>query len=102
MYSLSDRKTESGTSFDAAGGFIQAGQLFSRRRFEVAARYGQFDPTDQIDRNITREARGAFNYYYARHGLKWQTDIGRVEVEPGPTGNVNKLWELRSQLQFVF
>jgi len=101
-YSLGDRETESGTSFNATGGFIQAGQLFSRRRFEVAARYGEFDPSDEVDRNITREARGAFNYYYARHGLKWQTDIGRVEVEPGPTGNVTKLWELRSQLQFVF
>ena len=102
MYSLGDRKTESGTSFNASGGFIQAGQLFSRRRFEVAGRYGQFDPADQVDRNITREARGAFNYYYARHGLKWQSDIGRVEIESGPTGNVNKAWELRSQLQFVF
>jgi len=102
MYSLANRDTEAGTSFDAAGGFIQAGKLFSRRRFEVAARYGQFDPTDRTDRNITREARGAFNYYYARHGLKWQNDIGRVEIEPGPTGNINKTWELRSQLQFVF
>ena len=27
------------------GGFIQAGQLFSRRRYEVALRYAQFDPT---------------------------------------------------------
>ena len=101
-YSLANRKTESGTSFDAAGGFIQAGQLFSRRRYEIAARYGQFAPTDASDRNITREVRGAFNYYYARHGLKWQNDIGRVDIEPGPTGNVNKTWELRSQLQFVF
>lgn len=102
MYSLARRDPETGASFDAAGGFIQAGQLFSRRRFEIAARYGQFDPTDRTDRNITREARGAFNYYYARHGLKWQTDVGRVDIEPGPQGNVNKTWELRSQLQFVF
>lgn len=102
MYSLAQREPETGASFDAAGGFIQAGQLFSRRRYEIAARYGQFDPTDRTDRNITREARAGFNYYYARHGLKWQSDFGRVEIEPGPTGNVNKTWELRSQLQFVF
>jgi hypothetical protein len=102
MYALANRDTELGSSFDAAGGFIQAGQLFSRRRYEIAARYGQFDPTDRTDRNITREARAAFNYYYARHGLKWQSDVGRVDIEPGPTGNVNKTWELRSQLQFIF
>jgi phosphate-selective porin OprO/OprP len=102
MYSLAKRETETGTKFDAKGGFVQAGKLFSRRRFEVAGRYGQFDPTDAVDRNLTQEARGAFNYYYARHGLKWQSDIGQVRVEPGPTGNVTKTWELRSQLQFIF
>ena len=100
MYSLANRETESGTSFDAAGGFIQAGQLFSRRRFEVAARYGQFDPTDQTDRNITREARGALSYYYARHGLKWQSDVGRQQTKTAAaSANIN---EFRSQLQFIF
>lgn len=102
MYSLAKRQPETGAKFDATGGFVQAGKLFSRRRYEVAARYGQFDPTDLVDRNITSEARGAFNYYYARHGLKWQSDVGRVEIEPGPTGNVARTWEVRSQLQFVF
>ncbi|MEO6212449.1 MAG: porin [Vicinamibacterales bacterium] len=102
MYSLANRRPETGVKFDAAGGFIQAGKLFSRRRYEIAARYGQFDPTDIVDRNITKEARGAFNYYYARHGLKWQSDVGQVQVQPGPTGNVAKTWEVRSQLQFIF
>lgn len=102
MYSIAKRTPETGARFDASGGFIQAGMLFSRRRYEVAGRYGQFDPTDLVDRNITKEARVALNYYYARHGLKWQSDIGRVDIQPGPTGSVAKTWELRSQLQFVF
>lgn len=102
MYSFAQRRPETGAKFDATGGFIQAGQLFSRRRYEIAARYGEFDPTDRTARNTTREMRGAFNYYYARHGLKWQTDVGRVDVQPGPAGNVAKTWEVRSQLQFIF
>ncbi len=102
MYSLANREPETGAEFDAEGGFIQAGMLFSRRRYEVGLRYGQFDPTDLTDRNVTRETRGVFSYYYARHGLKWQTDVGPVEVQPGPTGNVAKTWEVRSQLQFIF
>jgi hypothetical protein len=61
-----------------------------------------FDPTRLTDRNNVREARAAFNYYYARHGLKWQSDIGRVETQAGPTAPAVKLWEFRSQLQFIF
>ncbi len=101
MYTIAQRTPEAGPSFDASGGFIQAGQLFNDRRFEVAARYGQFDPTDLADDNVTRELRGAFNYYYARHGLKWQTDVGRVEIATVP-GAPARTVELRTQLQFVF
>lgn len=102
MYSLSKRRPETGARFDAIGGFIQAGQLFSRRRYEVALRYGQFDPSDLAARNNTKEVRGALSYYYARHGLKWQNDIGRVDVQAGATAPTVKTWEIRSQLQFIF
>ena len=37
MYTLANRTPETGAKFDAQGGFIQAGQLFSRRRYEVGA-----------------------------------------------------------------
>jgi phosphate-selective porin OprO/OprP len=102
MFGYSNRTPETGAKFEQWGGFIQAGQLFSRRRFEVAGRYGMFDPTSQTSRNDVREARAAFNYYYARHGLKWQSDIGRVETQAGPTAPGVTLWEFRSQLQFIF
>jgi len=101
MYTLANRKPETGAKFDSAGGFIQAGKLFSRRRYEVGVRYGEFDPTDLASRNNTREVRGVFSYYYARHGLKWQNDVGRVDVQAGASPTV-KTTEFRSQLQFVF
>lgn len=102
MYTMARRTPEAGTKFDAAGFFIQAGKLFSGRRYEVAARYGRFDPTDLTDKDNTEEVRGAFNYYYARHGLKWQNDLGRVTIQAGPAAPNVKTWELRSQLQFIF
>ena len=101
MYAIAHRTPEAGAKFQAPGGFIQAGQLFSRRRYEVAFRYGAFDPSDLTARNTTKEIRGAFNFYYARHGLKWQSDIGRVDVQAGASPTVKTL-ELRSQLQFIF
>ena len=67
-----------------------------------AIRYGEFDPTDLTARNNTKEVRGAFSYYYARHGLKWQTDFGRVDVQAGDRIQPSKTIEFRSQLQFIF
>ena len=101
MYAIAYRTPETGAKLRSPGGFIQAGQLFSRRRYEVALRYGVFDPSNLAARNDTQEIRGAFNYYYARHGLKWQTDIGRVDVQAG-TSPTAKTIEFRSQLQFIF
>jgi hypothetical protein len=101
MYAIAYRTPETGARFRAPGGFIQGGQLFSRRRYELALRYGVFDPSNLAARNQTREIRGAFNYYYARHGLKWQTDVGRVDLELGTSATVKTI-EIRSQLQFIF
>jgi hypothetical protein len=101
MYAFARRTPEIGAEFDAKGGFIQAGKLFNQRRCEAAFRYGEFDPTDLGGRNTTRELRGAFSYYFARHVLKWQNDIGRVDVQAGANPTMKTI-EIRSQLQFVF
>ncbi len=102
MYTRADRTPESGDTYLSPGFFIQMGQLFSRRRFEVAVRYGQYEASAKIDNDLVKELRGAFNYYYARHGLKWQTDAGEVETQGGPGKANSKSFEIRSQLQFVF
>ena len=102
MYARADRTPEIGVKFKSAGWFAQAGKLFSRRRYEVAVRYGQYDPSDLAATDVTKEIRGSFSYYYARHGLKWQNDAGQVEVQAGTGKPSVKTFELRSQLQFVF
>ena len=102
MYAFAKRTPETGAKFEASGGFIQAGKLFSRRRYEAGFRYGTFDPTDATSRNNTREVRGVVSYYHARHGLKWQNDFGRVDVQAGPTSPTVKTFEIRSQLQVIF
>ena len=98
---MARRTPETGAKFDASGYNVQVGQLFSRRRFEIAFRYAVSDPSDRISSNNQTEIRGALSYYYARHGLKWQNDFGQVRTENATTGT-QKLWEFRSQFQFIF
>ena len=88
MYTMAKRTPETGAKFDASGFNVQAGQLFSRRRFEIAVRYAESDPSDLVSNNKQTEIRGAFSYYYARHGLKWQNDFGQVNAigDLGPGG----------------
>jgi hypothetical protein len=99
MYTLARRTPEVGSKFDAQGSFIQFGKLFHRRQYEVAARYGWQRPSDIVQNNQAFEYRVAFSYYYARHGLKWQTDLGQIATQGTPQVRSN---ELRSQLQFIF
>jgi hypothetical protein len=101
MYTFGTRTPETGEEFDSSGGFIQAGYLFSRRRYELAVRYAMHDPSELTGHNNITEVRGAFSWYYARHGLKWQTDIGQVQTQLTAGGDA-KLFEVRSQLQFIF
>jgi phosphate-selective porin OprO/OprP len=102
MYTWADRTPETGSKYSSPGFFAQAGKLFSRRRYELAVRYGQYDPSDLVDENLVKEVRGSFSYYYLRHSLKWQSDVGRVETQNGAGKSATKTFEVRSQLQFVF
>ena len=107
MYTFAQRTPEGtggvgeGTRFDSNGFFVQAGYAFHRRTWEVAIRHGQTDPSNAVAVNVIKETRGALSYYYLRHVLKWQNDFGLVETQNATTGP-QKLWEYRSQLQFIF
>jgi phosphate-selective porin OprO and OprP len=107
MYAYAQRTPEgtggvgTGAKFNANGFFVQAGYLFHRRTWEVAIRHAQSDPSTSAINNITKETRGALSYYYLRHVLKWQNDFGQVEADLA-NGTSTKLFEFRSQLQFIF
>ena len=97
------RDPETGGEFDANGWFVQGGQMLnSRRTWEAAFRYGWRDVSDAVDNNNVSEIRGGISYYYKRHTLKFQADVGRVETELGPGAGSRKDSELRLQTQFIF
>jgi phosphate-selective porin OprO/OprP len=87
------------TKFDSDGWFVQAGYLLNAARtWEIAGRYGRFDPTSLTANNDQTEIRGGISYYYNRHALKVQADFGQVENK----GNGQKNNEARLQTQFLF
>jgi hypothetical protein len=73
--------------------------LGARRQWEIAGRYGSFDPSALVTANDQNEWRVGASYYYRRHGLKIQADFGELEV--GGTTTTNNQ-EFRLQTQFIF
>jgi phosphate-selective porin OprO and OprP len=85
--------------FDSDGWFAQGGYLLdSKRKWEVAFRYGSFDPSSLRSGDDQTEIRGGINYYYQRHALKVQADYGRLENKATNVKND----EFRIQTQFIF
>ena len=67
------------------------------RRLEVAARYGQWDPTS-AEGDLRREVGAAVNWYHNAHALKVQSDLRRLTDDARGTTDT----ELRIQAQFAF
>jgi phosphate-selective porin OprO and OprP len=92
------REPESGRTFDSPGFHVQAGYFVVRDRFEVAARYASYDPTDAIASNDLSEVGGALSYYIQKHLLKIQADF--LQREDKARDEKDK--ELRVHTYFTF
>ncbi len=94
---------ETGLSFDDEGWFGQGGYLFGKQHWEVALRYGQFDPSNLVTTgDKQKELGGVLSYYYNKHNLKVQADFRTVENEAGNSGAGTTNNEFRLQTQFIF
>ncbi len=90
---------ETGAAFKSNGYHVQSGFLIgAKRKWELALRYGTWEPTDRIGGDDRTELGGAFNYYNNKHNLKVQADLRRIEDKARRT----KDGELRVQTQFTF
>ncbi len=86
--------------FDSDGWFAQAGYLIgAARQWEIAGRYGTFDPSALVTGNDQKEWRVGASYYNRRHSLKIQADFGELEIGAATTTNNQ---EFRLQTQFIF
>jgi len=101
MYAWGERKPqEVNPTFDTNGWFVQAGFFLKPEKWEIAARYGEQDPSDAVGPDKITEIRGGLNFFYARHALKVQADFGQVKTDNSSGERTNN--ELRIQTQFIF
>jgi phosphate-selective porin OprO and OprP len=103
-YFWRERTPETGAKFNADGWYFQTGVMLNRRRtWEGAIRYGDREVNANLANDDITELRGGISYYYRRHTLKFQLDVGQIETGLGATNNnTSKLTEVRLQTQFVF
>jgi hypothetical protein len=103
-YYWRERTPETGAKFDSNGYFFQTGVMLNRRRtWEGAVRYALREVNNLVANDDITELRGGISYYYRRHALKFQADVGRLETGllANPL-NKTKLNEVRLQAQFIF
>ncbi len=90
--------TQSSGSFHSNGYNVEAGYFLKRDKVEVAARFAEYDPSDQVPSNKHSEKGGVLNYFILKHTLKVVADF-RV-LRDDLIKATSK--ELRIQTQFIF
>lgn len=89
---------QSSGSYHSNGYNVEAGYFLKRDKVEVAARYAEYDPSDQVPSNKRTEKGGVLNYFILKHTLKVVADFRVLhDVLVQETAK-----ELRIQTQFIF
>jgi phosphate-selective porin OprO/OprP len=86
------------TKFNSDGWQVQAGYFLYKRRWEIAARYATWDPSDLVADNDRTEIGASLNFFENKHALKVQADVRQIENKATKA----KDQELRIQTQFIF
>ena len=86
-----------GADIESDGFYLQGLWSFGARRFQVMAKYDEFDPRNTRPLDSTSTWTAGFNWYLRGHDLKWVTNLQRVDV--GPLDTQTKLLT-RFQLAF--
>ncbi len=89
---------QSSGTYHSNGYNLEAGYFLKRDKVEIAARYAEYDPSDQAPSNKRSEKGGVVNYFILKHTLKVVADF-RV-LHDDLVKETAK--ELRIQTQFIF
>jgi phosphate-selective porin OprO/OprP len=106
LYSQGDNKTTDALK-RAMGWYAQAGYMITPK-IGVALRYSQYDPNRDVTNDLQTEQIGAISYYFDKHNLKVQADVGNIHKQGKKTDPISGLksatddMQYRIQAQLVF
>lgn len=86
----------------AQGGYGQLGYCILPGRLETAVRFSTWDPNRSVGNDLQSEIIGAVSYYFRKHNLKLQADIGNIHTQGSYTNPVTKLKEASDDMQYRF
>jgi phosphate-selective porin OprO and OprP len=84
----------------AQGFYAQAGYMIIPKTLEVAYRYSYLDPDRDVANDHVIENIGAVSYYFNKHNLKLQADIG--DIHDQAKGAKTDDMQYRVQAQIIF
>ncbi len=92
----------------AQGYYVQTGYMIIPQKLEAAFRYSYLDPDRDVADNHIIETIGAVSYYFNKHNLKLQADVGNIHTQGNQTdifkGQKKPTDDLqyRAQVQIIF
>jgi phosphate-selective porin OprO/OprP len=84
----------------AMGWYTQLGYNITPQ-IGLAVRYSQYDPDRAKTADLQTEQIGAISYYFDKHNLKVQADVGNIHKQTGATTRTDDM-QYRVQAQLVF
>lgn len=92
----------------AHGFYVQTGYMIIPQKLEVAFRYSYLDPNRDAANDNVVETIGAVSYYFDKHNLKLQADVGNTHTQGNQTDIFTGLkkptddLQYRAQVQLIF
>jgi len=96
LFSEGNQET-TGIDRRSMGWYAQAGYMITPK-LGVALRFSQFDPNRSVGDDLQSEQIGAVSYYFNKHNLKLQADVGNVHNQATDRDDM----QYRIQAQLVF
>lgn len=84
----------------AQGFYAQAGYMIIPKTLEVAFRYSYLDPDRDVANDLITEQIGAVSYYFNKHNLKLQADVGNIHTQTSTTPTDDMQYRVQAQIIF--
>jgi len=84
----------------AQGFYVQTGYMIIPQTLEAAFRYSYLDPNRDVSHDLITEQTGALSYYFNKHNLKLQADVGNIHTQTSTTPTDDMLYRVQAQIIF--